>query len=108
MNVTELRDIARNLSIKGFSKLRKAELIIAIGDACYDEATAINDEINTRNLDTAFGPECGAKRMKPSIMGTPKRLATYFAQNGSERVSRLTARQVRRINKKIRKQFATV
>jgi Rho termination factor-like protein len=129
MNVTELKALAKSLGVTGFSKLRKAELILAIGDALYDEATAEYDHRNEydflvaqepqgeSDLEVAFweianaghGTECAesvSKPAKPHTMGTPKRLAAYYRQNGSESVWRLTRRQVRRINKKIRKEFA--
>lgn len=40
MNVNDLKALAKSHNVKGFSKLRKAELIVAIGDSVYDDAMA--------------------------------------------------------------------
>lgn len=130
MTLIELKAIAKSLGMSGYSKLRKDDLIVAIGDFVYDDATAEYDHRNEydnltaqepvgeSDLEVAFwevvnaghGNECAENVSQPRIyrgMGTPKRLAAYYRQNGSESVWRLTPAQVRRINKKIRKEFAT-
>jgi len=93
--VVELREIARTLMITGVSKLRKAELMLAIGDALYNEAKA---EDNIRTVRTNIGPRKG--------LSTPKRLAVYGSKEHGG--AKLTAKQWRRINKKIKRHFKSL
>jgi hypothetical protein len=101
MNVSDLKALAKSLNITGYSKLRKAELIVAIGDACYDDAMA---EYNYRKgmarqaeqisemIDEAFPPSIAEidaeyrkslpKPRKSFNERMTNRLAGYHTQNG--------------------------
>jgi len=121
MNLTDVRKIASDLKIAGRSKMNKAELIIAIGDLFFDEATSVDasmiklpatadsDEWFTLENDGSFTPveslsdwmptpvQSDAKPLKGTPMGSARRKDNYCRQNGCER---LTAAQRRRLAKK--------
>jgi hypothetical protein len=111
VTVTEIREIARSLNVKGAAKLRKAELIVAIGDMLYAEA---------KSEDNARKPVEVAPTVKSYNERMESRLSGYYAQNGhGDKVTyanydlpfmlaRLTAAQRRRLAKKTGKQYATL
>lgn len=98
MNLTEIRKIASELKITGRSKMNKADLIIAIGDACYDEATAENRSRVCRTIAQGAVRKSYTERMLNRVQG-------YYAQNGC---AKLTAKQQRRVDKKYRKQYGNL
>lgn len=116
MNVTELKSLAKTLGVTGYSKMRKADLIVAIGDACYAEAvemdaamsrptvseaeadTILDGWVNTLNGEAGKPRKSYTERMLNRIQG-------YYTQNGC---TRLTAKQNRRQEKKYRKQYGNL
>jgi hypothetical protein len=116
MLLTELKTLAKSVGVKGYSKMRKAEIIVAIGDVFYDEAIVESHErlmVETAQeiIDEAFPPSIAeldveyvaslpqklSKALTGLPMGSARRKDNYLRQNGSER---LTGRQRRRLGKK--------
>lgn len=91
VTVVEIREIARNLSVKGAAKLRKAELIVAIGDSLYDDAKAMDRERSIRKVVTrklAKGA-LAAERMVARVNG-------YMRSNGTDKLTKAQQRRIRK------------
>ena len=117
MNVTDLKALAKSLNIKGYSKLRKAELIVAIGDATYDDAAAENVSRTVKVIAPSY--HSGKSYNERMI----NRLFGYHIQNGHGHMlsvesllsydspfmlSKLTPKQARRYTKKYNRQYGAL
>lgn len=113
MNVTELKALAKSLNVTGYSRLRKAELIVAIGDATYDDAVTENRTRSVRKVAAGYKRKSYNERMVNRLFG-------YHTQNGFGHMlsvpeyagydsplmmSKLTPSQRKRYTKKYNRQY---
>jgi hypothetical protein len=110
MNVTELKAYAKSVGMTGYSKLRKNELITAIGDFFYDAAVTENRHRTVRKVaagykasiaeDAASLPQTLPKPRKGMGVGSATRLDNYLRQNGCERLTPAQRRRYRKVSRK--------
>lgn len=120
MLVSELKSLAKSLNVTGYSRMVKADLILAIGDAYYAEAEAEDAARTPVTYSSVPADDWSAeddaamwqaRKVTESAPESRKsytermlnRVQGYYAQNGCQQ---LTAKQNRRIEKKYMRQYS--